>query len=157
MIPIRVATAILDQFQSFYAFVCNACTYILLHVTDNMHQKLKHFFSSTDRLNTKIKSRFPKICWSVLSPKNFNSNSLKSYLTKRCWSVQITVCANGCIIFLENQIVFSKSFRVLNIPKYWFLETQNPKLTESELMQMFTIKILVLFLACRSRSRRHVC
>ena len=36
---------------------------------------------------------------------------------------------------------------MLNIPKYWFLETQNAKLTETELMQMFTIKILVLFLA----------
>ena len=150
-------TAILDQFQSFYAFVCNACTYILSHVTDIMHQKSKHFFSSTDRLNIKIKARFPKLCWTFLSPKNFNSNSLKLYLKKHCLSVKITVCANGCIVFLENQIVFSKSFQVLNIPKYWFLETQNAKLTETELMQMFTIKILVLFLVCRSRLRRHVC
>ena len=111
----RVQAAILDQFHSFKASAPDACKHIPSLVTDVMYQKLKHFLysSSKDRFNTKIQSQFPKFVGPFISPKKFNSTSLKSYLFKRWQSMQIAVRANGCVIFLENQIVFSKSFRVL--------------------------------------------
>ena len=45
----------------------------------------------------------------------------------------------------------------LNFPKYWFLETQNTVLTETELMEKFMIEILVLFSACLGKFRRRLC
>ena len=55
---------ILDQFQFFYAFTHNACKYIPSHVTDAMHQKLKHFFivQKIDLITVCAKGRviFPK-------------------------------------------------------------------------------------------------
>ena len=64
------------------------------------------FYSSKDRLHTKIQSQFSKIqdkkpfVVPFLSPKNFDLTSLKLQ-SEHCQSVRATVCVNGFVIFPE--------------------------------------------------------
>ena len=66
------------------------------------------FFSSKERLITKIQSQFPKFIFlTTFKLAQLYSNH---FCIKCCRSVQITVRANGRVIFLKNQILSSKSF-----------------------------------------------
>ena len=108
---------ILDQFQFFYAFTHDACKYIPSHVTDAMHQKLKHFFySSKDRLN-------------------------------HC------MCKGSCYFSQEPNSFLEI---LLSVEYFKILVSQNSE-CETDVMKKLTIEILILFSACHSRLRRHVC
>ena len=141
----RVAVAIVDQFQSFYAFESDAREYIPSHFNDVLHQKLENF------LIVEIQSQL------VLFYHVKTLTQLCLHLTciKHCRSAQIAVCANGCVIFLERE---PNSFlKILSSSEFSKILVSGNSERESELIQKFTIKRLCFFSACWERLRRHIC
>lgn len=114
--------------------------------------KIRKFFNSwKNRLNTKIQSQM------VLFYHVKTLTQLCLHLTciKHCRSAQITVCANGCVIFLERE---PNSFlKILSSSEFSKILVSGNSERESELIQKFTIKRLCFFSACWERLRRHIC
>ena len=111
--------AILDQFQSFSPFTGDAGKYIPSHVTDvYKHQKLKHFLIV--QKEDIIQVNFQNSLVLIYHLRTFTQLRLNRSCFKPCWSMQIAVHANGCVIFLEiilssaefSKILVSQNFTI---------------------------------------------
>ena len=131
--------AILDQFQSFSPFTGDAGKHIPSHVTDVYikHEKLKHFLI-VQKENI-IQVNFQNSLVLIYPLRTFTQLRLNHSRFKPCWSMQIAVHANGCVIFLEIVLSSAEFSKIL--------VSQNSE-CENELMEKFTIKILVNFFQC---------
>ena len=130
--------AILDHFQSPSPFTGDAGKYIPSHVTDvYKHQKLKHFLIV--QKEDIIQVNFQNSLVLVYHLRTFTQLRLNRSCFKPCWSMQIAVHANGCVIFLEIVLSSAEFSKIL--------VSQNSE-CENELIAKFTIKILVNFFQC---------